>query len=128
MEYKRPDGGLKIYREALARFIEFSNLRQGVNASYAHENRNQSLSKRLKKFNTIYILFRSCYIRRRHNSKFQELLSNFHIANSADTNVHMSFIIQNCMKRQNISKYSWHDDEISRNTETNQINDNTCLF
>ena len=27
MEYKRLDGGLKIYRKALARFTEFSNLR-----------------------------------------------------------------------------------------------------
>jgi len=26
MEYKRPDGGLKIYLEALARSTEFSNL------------------------------------------------------------------------------------------------------
>jgi len=40
MEYKRPDVGLKIYREALA---EFSNLRLGVYTPYAHENSNQSI-------------------------------------------------------------------------------------
>jgi len=45
MEYKRPDVGLKIYREALARFTEFSNLRLGVYTPYAHENSNQSLIK-----------------------------------------------------------------------------------
>jgi len=44
MEYKRPDFGLKIYREALARFTEFSNLRLGVYTPYAHENSNQSLN------------------------------------------------------------------------------------
>ena len=44
MEYKRPNIGLKIYREALARFTEFSNLRLGVCTPYAHENSNQSLS------------------------------------------------------------------------------------
>ena len=43
MEYKRPDVGLKIYREALARFTEFSNLRLGVYTPYAHESSNQSL-------------------------------------------------------------------------------------
>ena len=43
MEYKRPDVDLKIYREALARFTEFSNLRLGVYTPYAHENSNQSL-------------------------------------------------------------------------------------
>jgi len=46
MEYKRPNVGLKIYREALARFTEFSNLRLGVYTPYAHENSNQSLNKR----------------------------------------------------------------------------------
>jgi len=45
MEYKRPGVGLKIYREALARFTEFSNLRLGVYTPYAHENSNQSLNK-----------------------------------------------------------------------------------
>ena len=45
MEYKRPDVGLKIYREALARFTEFSNLRLCVYTPYAHENSNQSLIK-----------------------------------------------------------------------------------
>jgi len=43
MEYKRPDLGLKIYREA--RFTEFSNLRLCVYTPYAHENSNQSLIK-----------------------------------------------------------------------------------
>jgi len=43
MEYKRNDGGLKINREALARFTEFSNLRLCVYTPYAHENSNQSL-------------------------------------------------------------------------------------
>jgi len=43
MEYKRPGVGLKIYREALARFTEFSNLRLGVYTPYAHKNSNQSL-------------------------------------------------------------------------------------
>ena len=43
MEYKRPDVGLKIYREALARFTEFSNLRLGVYTPYANEKRIQSL-------------------------------------------------------------------------------------
>ena len=37
IEYKRPDVGLKIYREA--RY----NLRLGVYTPYAHENSNQSL-------------------------------------------------------------------------------------
>jgi len=37
MEYKRPDIGLKIYREALARLTEFSNLRLGVFTPYAHK-------------------------------------------------------------------------------------------
>jgi len=37
MEYKRPDVGLKINREPLARFTEFSNLRLGVYTPYAHE-------------------------------------------------------------------------------------------
>ena len=46
MEYKRPDVGLKIYREALARFTEFSNLRLGVYTPYAHEKSNQSLNNR----------------------------------------------------------------------------------
>ena len=46
MEYKRPDVGLKIYREALARFAKFSILRLGVYTQYAHENSNQSLIKR----------------------------------------------------------------------------------
>ena len=46
MEYKRPDVGLKIYREALARFTEFSNLRLGVYTPYAHEKRIQTLKKR----------------------------------------------------------------------------------
>jgi len=36
MEYKRPDVGLKIYRE-------FSNLRLGVYTPYALENSNQCL-------------------------------------------------------------------------------------
>ena len=36
--------GLKIYREALARFTEFSNIRLGVYTPYAHENSNQSLN------------------------------------------------------------------------------------
>ena len=45
MEYKHPDVGLKIYREALARFTEFSNLRLGVYTPYAHEKRIQSLNK-----------------------------------------------------------------------------------
>jgi len=45
MEYKRPDVGLKIYREALARFTEFSNLRLGIYTPYAHEKRIQSLNK-----------------------------------------------------------------------------------
>jgi len=43
MEYKRTDGGLKINREALARFTEFSNLRLCVYTPYAHENSNQCL-------------------------------------------------------------------------------------
>ena len=47
MEYKRPDVSLKIYREALARFTEFSNQRLGVYTPYAHENSNQSLIKPL---------------------------------------------------------------------------------
>jgi len=42
MEYKRPDGGWKIYREA--RFTEFSNYRLGVFTLNAHENSNQSLN------------------------------------------------------------------------------------
>ena len=46
MEYKRPDVGLKIYREALARFTEFSNL-LGIYTPYAHEKKIQSLIKRL---------------------------------------------------------------------------------
>ena len=46
MEYKRPDGGLKNYREALARFTEFSNLRLGVYTPYAHENSNQTLNEK----------------------------------------------------------------------------------
>jgi len=45
MEYKRPDVGLKITREALARFTGFSNLRLCVYTPYAHENSNQSLSE-----------------------------------------------------------------------------------
>ena len=45
MEYKRPDVGLKIYREALARFKEFSNPRLGVYTTYAHENSNPTLHK-----------------------------------------------------------------------------------
>jgi len=45
LEYKRSDVGLKIYREALARFTEFSNLRLGVYTPYAHENSNQSLNR-----------------------------------------------------------------------------------
>jgi len=44
MEYKRPDGGLKIYRGALAGFTEFLYLRQGVYTPYVHENSNQSLN------------------------------------------------------------------------------------
>jgi len=48
MEYKRLDVGLKIYREALARFTEFSNQRLGVYTPYAHENSNQSLNNHLE--------------------------------------------------------------------------------
>ena len=39
--------GLKIYREALARFTEFLNLCLGVYTPYAHENSNQSLINNL---------------------------------------------------------------------------------
>jgi len=49
MEYKRPGVGLKIYREALARFTDFSNLRLGVYTPYAHENSKQSLIDYYKK-------------------------------------------------------------------------------
>jgi len=44
MEYKRPDGGFKTYREALARFADFSNLRLGVYTQYPHEKSNQTLN------------------------------------------------------------------------------------
>ena len=43
MEYKRPDGGLKIPWSALALFGKFSNQRLGVYTPYAHKNSNQSL-------------------------------------------------------------------------------------
>ena len=42
------------YREALARFTEFSNLRLGVYTPYAHENSNQSLIKLSEKNNIIF--------------------------------------------------------------------------
>jgi len=57
MEYKRPDVGLKIYREALA------NLRLGVDTPYAHENSNQSLilsesdKSVFNKINTLRVCF-----------------------------------------------------------------------
>ena len=43
MDYKRPDVGSKIYREA--RFTEFSNLRLGLYTPHAHEKRVQSLTE-----------------------------------------------------------------------------------
>jgi len=43
MEYKRPDGGLKILWSALALLGKFSNLRLGVYTPYAHEKKIQSL-------------------------------------------------------------------------------------
>jgi len=53
MEYKRPEVGMKIYREALVRFTEFSNLRLGVYTLYAHENSNQSLNNPRRNYLTI---------------------------------------------------------------------------
>ena len=47
MEYKCTEGGLQNYREALARFTEFSNLHLGFYTPYAHENSNQSLNIQL---------------------------------------------------------------------------------
>ena len=52
MEYKRPDVGLKIYREA--RFTEFSNLRLRVYTPYAHQNSNQSLNISNRKTNCLF--------------------------------------------------------------------------
>jgi len=43
IEYTRPDLGLNIYREALARFKEFFNLSLCVYTQYVHEYRNTSL-------------------------------------------------------------------------------------
>jgi len=56
MKYKRPDVGLKIYREALARFTEFSNLRLGVYTPYVHENSNQSLNTSTSKEEQRFII------------------------------------------------------------------------